>query len=37
MFPVGDMIPWLEYLPQDVLNYLGKPPEDTSGPSGDGQ
>jgi hypothetical protein len=37
MFPVGDMIPWLEYLPQDVLNYFGEPPEDTSGPSGDGQ
>ena len=22
-FPGGDMIPWLEYLPQDVLNYFG--------------
>jgi len=44
MFPGGDMIPWLEYLPQDVLNYFGEPPEDTPvamssgpGPSGDGQ
>ncbi|KAJ9502702.1 hypothetical protein H2202_001824 [Exophiala xenobiotica] len=23
-FPGGDMIPWLEYLPQDVLNYFGR-------------
>jgi hypothetical protein len=23
-FPGGDMIPWLEYLPQDVLNYFGE-------------
>ncbi|KAL2432674.1 hypothetical protein ABEF95_014383 [Exophiala dermatitidis] len=22
-FPGGDMIPWLEYLPQDVLSYFG--------------
>jgi hypothetical protein len=22
-FPGGDMIPWLEYLPQDVLTYFG--------------
>lgn len=24
-FPGGDMIPWLEYLPPDVLNYFGDP------------
>ncbi|KIV97321.1 hypothetical protein PV10_01083 [Exophiala mesophila] len=24
-FSGGDMIPWLEYLPQDVLNYFGEP------------
>ncbi|EXJ83372.1 hypothetical protein A1O1_06994 [Capronia coronata CBS 617.96] len=24
-FPGGDMIPWLEYLPQDVLHYFGDP------------
>ncbi|ETN37539.1 uncharacterized protein HMPREF1541_07161 [Cyphellophora europaea CBS 101466] len=23
-FPGGDMIPWLEYLPQDVLSYFGE-------------
>lgn len=23
-FPGSDMIPWLEYLPQDVLNYFGQ-------------
>ena len=22
-FPSGDMVPWLEYLPQDVLDYFG--------------
>lgn len=27
-FPGGDMIPWLEYLPQDVLNYFGETTED---------
>ena len=27
-FPGGDMIPWLEYLPQDVLNYFGEAPDD---------
>lgn len=26
----GDMIPWLEYLPQDVLNYFGDPQTDLS-------
>ncbi|KIW18878.1 hypothetical protein PV08_03167 [Exophiala spinifera] len=25
-FSSSDMIPWLEYLPQDVLNYFGDPP-----------
>lgn len=30
-FPGGDMIPWLEYLPQDVLNYFG----DAQGDGGD--
>jgi hypothetical protein len=36
-FPGGDMIPWLEYLPQDVLNYFGEigdegvSPEDPGG------
>ena len=29
-FPGGDMIPWLEYLPQDVLNYFGDANEDGS-------
>ncbi|KIW30799.1 uncharacterized protein PV07_02500 [Cladophialophora immunda] len=24
-FPGSDMIPWLEYLPQDVLNYFAEP------------
>ncbi|KIX07999.1 uncharacterized protein Z518_02653 [Rhinocladiella mackenziei CBS 650.93] len=27
-FPGGDMIPWLEYLPQDVLDYFGDPQGD---------
>lgn len=31
-FPGGDMIPWLEYLPQDVLNYFGDPPGDEHQP-----
>lgn len=31
-FPGGDMIPWLEYLPQDVLNYFGEPPGDETQP-----
>ena len=37
-FPSGDMIPWLEYLPQDVLNYFGEPTDDVSmiNPSGPG-
>jgi len=30
-FPGGDMIPWLEYLPQDVLNYFGDPQADAEG------
>jgi len=30
-FPGGDMIPWLEYLPQDVLNYFGEPQGDDDG------
>ena len=25
VFPSGDVIPWLEYLPQDVLSYFGEP------------
>jgi hypothetical protein len=29
------LIPWLEYLPQDVLNYFGDPQADIS-PSGPG-
>ena len=29
-FPGGDMIPWLEYLPQDVLSYFGEAQGDTS-------
>lgn len=33
-FPGGDMIPWLEYLPQDVLNYFGDPGE--AGPDEEG-
>lgn len=36
-FPGGDMIPWLEYLPQDVLSYFGDAADDGSGsfhPSG---
>lgn len=28
-FPNGEMIPWLEYLPQDVLDYFGDPVEQT--------
>jgi hypothetical protein len=37
-FPSGDMIPWLEYLPQDILNYFGDPPDDGSmmSPAGPG-
>ncbi|KAK5055346.1 hypothetical protein LTR84_013096 [Exophiala bonariae] len=31
-FPGGDMIPWLEYLPQDVLNYFGEQPGDEHQP-----
>ena len=27
-FPGSDMIPWLEYLPQDVLNYFADNPND---------
>jgi hypothetical protein len=27
-----DVIPWLEYLPQDVLNYFGEPQGNGSGP-----
>ena len=38
--PSGEMIPWLEYLPQDVLNYFGEVPDDGTGtfvnPSGHG-
>lgn len=30
-FPGGEMIPWLEYLPQDVLNYFGEPQDDGTG------
>lgn len=30
-FPGGDMIPWLEYLPQDVLNYFGESQGDGEG------
>ena len=30
-FPSGEMIPWLEYLPQDVLSYFGEAPDDGSG------
>lgn len=30
-FPGGDMIPWLEYLPQDVLNYFGDFPGEEDG------
>jgi hypothetical protein len=30
-FPSGEMIPWLEYLPQDVLNYFGELPDYGSG------
>jgi hypothetical protein len=29
-FPGGEMIPWLEYLPQDILSYFGDPPDDGS-------
>lgn len=38
-FPGGDMIPWLEYLPQDVLNYFGEPQGDDIGvlPQGSAQ
>ncbi|KEF56533.1 uncharacterized protein A1O9_06721 [Exophiala aquamarina CBS 119918] len=38
-FPGGDMIPWLEYLPQDVLNYFGEPQGDEDGvmPQGSAQ
>lgn len=35
-FPGGDMIPWLEYLPQDVLNYFGDIGEDVIGRAGPG-
>ena len=37
-FPGGDMIPWLEYLPQDVLSYFGEAPDDVTliNPSGPG-
>ncbi len=37
-FPGADMIPWLEYLPQDVLNYFGEAPDNGSmvHPSGPG-
>lgn len=37
-FPGVDMIPWLEYLPQDILNYFGDPPDDGSmmNPAGPG-
>ena len=39
-FPSGEMIPWLEYLPQDVLSYFGDLPGEGSGvfanPSGPG-
>lgn len=31
-FPGGDMIPWLEYLPQDVLNFFGDPNDPNSLP-----
>lgn len=32
-FPgVEDVIPWLEYLPQDVLNYFGEPHGNGNGP-----
>ncbi|EXJ87393.1 hypothetical protein A1O3_04352 [Capronia epimyces CBS 606.96] len=30
-FPGGDMIPWLEYLPQDVLHYFGDPQAEDEG------
>ncbi len=40
-FPGGDMIPWLEYLPQDVLNFFGDPNDDSglgmNPGAGDGQ
>lgn len=29
-FSGGDMVPWLEYLPPDVLNYFGDPQHDSS-------
>jgi hypothetical protein len=39
-FPGGDMIPWLEYLPQDVLSYFGDNgvgmPEDMMSTPGNG-
>ena len=35
-FPGSDMIPWLEYLPQDVLSYFGESHEDGMGMSGQG-
>lgn len=30
-FPGGDLIPWLEYLPQDVLHYFGEPQAEDEG------
>lgn len=30
-FPSGEMIPWLEYLPQDVLSYFNEMPDNGSG------
>lgn len=36
-FPGGDMIPWLEYLPQDVLNYFGDVSEDQGAAQQPGQ
>ncbi len=29
-FPGGDITPWLEHLPQDILNYFGDPPDEGS-------
>lgn len=28
-FPNGEMIPWLEYLPQDALSYFNEMPDGT--------
>jgi hypothetical protein len=30
-FPSGEMVPWLEYLPQDVLSYFNEMPDNGSG------